>query len=191
MLPRVARLQPFVGVCGAGVATVAPKPMDWQVPLLVSAVMFAAFLVFRMRPAVTPRGRASAAALVEARKRIEAATDDSSRASALADAADACALLGRTTSASGYYLRALRSDPGSARIVERAAMGLAKRPSALEHLMWRHLGSHPWVGDTREAALACLRVLARIYAKTRRHDVRAQALENALAALGTTSIDAR
>ena len=160
--------------------------MDWQVPLLVSTLIFAAFLVFRMRPAVTPRGRATAAALVEARKRIEAARNDTARAMALADAADACAILGRATSAHGYYLRALRSDPGSARIVERAATGLAKRPRSLEHLMWRHLGSHPWEGGTRDASIACLRVLARIYAKKRRHDVRAQAIEHAIAALGST-----
>ena len=159
--------------------------MDWQVPLIVSAVMFAAYLVVRMRPAVTPKARASAAALVDAKKRIEAAKDDRARALALADAADACALLGRTTSATGYYLRALRSDPGSARIVERAASGLARRPSALEHLMWRHLGAHPWDGEMRESSLACLRVRAGIYTKKRRHEVRAQALEHALAALGS------
>ncbi len=165
--------------------------MDWQVPLLVSAVIFAAFLVFRMRPAVTSRGRATAAALVDARRRIEAAKDDHARALALADAADACAHLGRTTSAQGYYLRALRSDPASTRIVERTATGLAKRPNALEHLMWRHLGSHPWQGEMRDASLACLRVLARIYTKKRRHDVRAQAIEHALVALGAQSSDGR
>ena len=158
--------------------------MDWQLPLLLSALLFAAFLVFRMRPAVTPRARASAAALTAAKKRIETAPDESSRASALADAADACASLGRTDSAVGYYLRALRSDPRSPRIVERAASGLARRPRALEHLMWRHLAARPWAGESRDAAIAALRVLARVYAKRRRHDVRAQALEHALAALG-------
>ena len=157
--------------------------MDWQLPLLVSAIMFAAFLVVRLRPAVTPKARASAAALVEAKRRIESAEDDPARALALADAADACALLGRTTSAVGYYLRALRSDPTSPRVVERAALGLARRPRALEHLMWRHLAAHPWDGERRDASLACLRTLARIYARKRRHDVRAQALEHAVAAL--------
>lgn len=157
--------------------------MDWQIPLIVSAVVFAAFLVFRMRPAVTPRARERAAALAVATKRIEASKDDAARALALADAADACAALGRTNRAVGYYLRALRSDPRSARIVERAAAGLARRPGALERLMWRHLAAHAWEGEGRDAALAGLRTLERIYSKQRRHRMRAQAIAHALAAL--------
>jgi hypothetical protein len=167
--------------------------MDWQIPLIVSAVVFAAFLVFRMRPAVTPRARASVATLTEAKKRVESSGDDSSRAVALADAADACAALGRTNSAVGYYLRALRSDPRSTRIVERASVALARRPRALEHLMWRHLAAHPWAGDHRDAALAALRALGSVYGTRRRHHVRAQAIEHALVALGSSisSTDAK
>ncbi len=157
--------------------------MDWQIALLVSAVVFAAFLVFKMRPAVTPGARATAAALAEARKRIEAAKEDTERAIALADAADACARLGRTNSAVGFYLRALRADPRSPAIVERAEATLGRRPRALEQLMWRHLAAHPWAGSHRDSAVACLRVLVRIYEKRRRTQVRAQAIEHALAAL--------
>ncbi|MBX3260156.1 MAG: hypothetical protein KIS78_20160 [Labilithrix sp.] len=157
--------------------------MDWQIPLLVSAVTFAAFLIFRVRPAVTPRARATAAALTGAKKRIEEAKDDAARAIALADAADACAALGRTNGAVGYYLRALRSDPRSTRIVERTAAGLARRPGALERLMWRHLAVHSWEGEHRDAALASLRALAGVYAGRRRHRLRAEAIAHALAAL--------
>lgn len=150
----------------------------------MSALVFAAFLIFRMRPAVTPGARASAAALTEAKRRIEAAKNDTARAMALADAADACASLGRTNSAVGFYLRALRADPRSVQIVERASNGLVRRPSALELLMWRHLAAHPWAGDTRDASIAALRALARVYGKRRRHHVRAQAIGHALTALG-------
>lgn len=160
--------------------------MDWQIPLLVSATAFGAFLVFKMRPAVTPAARASAAALDEAKKRIEAAKDDPARAIALADAADACARLGRVDSAVGFYLRALRADPRSSDVVERAADALGRRPAALEGLLWRHLAAHPWTGDRRPAAIAGLQVLARVYGKRRRHRVRAQAIQHALGALGAS-----
>lgn len=157
--------------------------MDWQIPLLVSAMVFAGYLVFKFRPAFGPDGRTSAAALREARARIEAAKDDVSRALALCDAADASVQLGMTTAAVGLYLRALRADPRSTAVVERAAASLARRPRALESLMWRHLGAEPWTGEGREAALAALRVLAATYAKRPRFAPRARALEHALAAL--------
>lgn len=163
--------------------------MDWQIALLVSAVVFAAFLVFKMRPAVTPGARASAAALEAAKKRIEAAKEDTERAIALADAADACARLGRTNSAVGFYHRALRADPRSPAIVERAEATLLRRPRALEQLMWRHLAAHPWAGAYRASAIASLRALARIYEKRRRTQVRAQAIEHALSALDVNAED--
>jgi hypothetical protein len=158
--------------------------IDWQIPLLVSAVIFAAFMVFKMRPAVTPGARATAAALNDAKKRLEAAKDDAARALALADAGDASARLGRTNGAVGFYLRALRADPQSVAIVERAATSLARRPGALELLMWRHLAAHPWVGDNRATAIAGLKALAGVYGKRRRHHVRARAIGHALVALG-------
>jgi hypothetical protein len=158
--------------------------LDWQIPLLVSAIAFAAFLIFKMRPAWTPAARVSATALVEAKRRIESAKDDPARAIALADAADACATLGRMNSAVGFYLRALRADPCSAQVVERTAKGLARRPTSLELLMWRHLAAHPWTAENRPASIASLRALAGIYRRRRRQHVRAQAIEHALEALG-------
>jgi hypothetical protein len=163
----------------------ARSPVDWQIPLLVSAVVFAAFLIFKMRPAVTPGARATAQALDDAKKRLEAAKDDRARAIALADAGDACAHLGRTNGAVGFYLRALRLGEGgaSAEIVDRAAAALVRRPAALELLMWKHLAAHPWTGERRSAALAGLRALVNVYKRRRRNQVRAQAIEHALALL--------
>lgn len=145
-------------------------------------------MVFKMRPAVTPGARASAAALSDAKKRVAAAKDEAARAIALADAADACARLGRTNSAVGFYLRALRADPRSEVIVQRAMTGLERRPSALENLMWRHLGStaHEWDADHRPAQIAGLKALAKAYGKRRRHHVRAQAIAHLLRALGAS-----
>ncbi len=156
----------------------------YEVPLLISAIAFMAFLVFKMRPAIGPRGREHAAALKEAKERIASAADEPTRAKALCDAADACARLGRLNGAVGFYLRALRADPTSKDIVERTAAGLAKRPGQLENLMWRQLGAVDWKDAARDAQLAALRALAVVYAKRPRHHHRAKAVEHALAALG-------
>jgi len=158
--------------------------LDWQIALLVSAVVFAAFIVFKMRPAVTRDGRATAADLEAARKRVEAATDDAARGSALADAGDACARLGRVNSAVGFYLRALRAEPTSAALVKRAADALTRRPTSLETMMWRLLAAQPWTGDHRPPAIAALRVLTDVYGRRHRTQVKKQAIEHLLAALG-------
>lgn len=159
--------------------------MDWQIPLLVSACAFAAFMVFRFRPVMSGEGRASAVALKEAKQRLVAAKDDASKATALCEAADACARLGRTSAAVSFYLRALRADPGSKDIAHRAAEGLARRPAALEKVMWKQLAASR-IGeseDAREAAVIALRALATSYATRRRFHARARALENVLEAL--------
>lgn len=157
--------------------------MDWHIPLLVSAIAFAAFMVFRFRPVMSGHGRASAALLKEAKQRILAAKDDVARASALCDAADACARLGRIGGAVSFYLRALRADPTSKEIAHRAAEGLARRPAALEKVMWRQLASTRF-GDSREAAVIALRALVASYSKRPRFHARARALENVLEGLG-------
>lgn len=157
--------------------------MDGTIPLLVSAIAFAAFMVFRFRPVVSGDGRATAALLKAAKQRILAATDDVSRGSALADAADACAKLGRFRAAVSYYLRALRANPSSHELAHRAAEGLARRPAALEKVMWRHLASTRFE-DSREAAVIALRALVTSYSRRPRFHPRARALENVLEALG-------
>lgn len=158
--------------------------MDWQIPLVISAVVFAAFMIFRLRPVASGEGRASAAALREAKQRASAAADDDARAAALADAGDACARLRRFNAAVAFYMRSLRTKPASKTIAERAANALADRPAALEKLMWRFLATTSYEPPTREAALVGLRALAQSYAKRPRFQPRQRALEHVLAALG-------
>lgn len=161
--------------------------MDWQIPLVISAVLFAAFMIFRLRPVAGSDKRASAAALKEAKQRVLSAKDDAARAFALGDAADACAKLRRTNAAVAFYMRAFRAAPGSKELAERAATALADRPGAIEKLMWRMLATTPFTGSTRDAALVGLRALASSYATRTRFHPRARALENVLAALEDAS----
>lgn len=140
-------------------------------------------MVFRFRPVVSSAGRASAVLLKDAKQRILRAKDDAARAEALCDAADACAGLGRTRAAVNYYMRALRVEPTSLEIANRAAEGLARRPAALEKVMWRQLANARF-SESREAGVCALRALAASYAKRRRFHARARALENVLEAIG-------
>jgi hypothetical protein len=157
---------------------------EWQIPLLVAAGVFAAFMVYRVRPAFLSRERwASREALRAARARVEAAKDATSRALALSDAGDAAARAGSATSANGFYLRAMREDPTSPEIVARAAAALARHPRSLESLLWRRLANEEWTGEGRAAAVAALKHLVALYTDERRHAVRAKALEHAIAAL--------
>ena len=158
--------------------------MDWQIPLVVMAAVFGAFLMFKFRPSFSRPSRQGGATLREAKARIETATTDDARAAALCDAADICALsLGRGTAAIGYYLRAMRIQPGDASIIERAAIGFARRPRALEALLWRRLGADAWVGSGRDAARAAATQLAHLYAGPLRSPSRARALEHAASLL--------
>ena len=108
--------------------------MSWQLPLVIAAVLFAGFTIWRIRPALrVNRGarRRRAGALRDAKKRVEAAktSEDAERALALCDAGDACAASFRATSAIGYYLRAMRRDPASSALVQRAAVGPRAPPA--------------------------------------------------------------
>jgi hypothetical protein len=161
-------------------------------PLVVAAAAFLFVLLWRVRPALPwawgPRREETRKALREAQLRIESTTDPSARARALCDAADVMARGVRgATSATGLYLRALRTDPKSAEIVARAAAGLAARPRALESLLWRHLGQAPWTSDSREATRLALDTLRVLYEGPLKNSVRARALANARDALPTQS----
>jgi hypothetical protein len=161
--------------------------MDWQIPLIVSALVFVAFLMWRMRPAMGDDSGpgARARALRDAKERIRTAKDDTARAEALCDAGVACAqMVGRGGSAAQYFLRAMRSDPANVEIVTRAAKALERRPMTLESMLWRRLGTEGWEGAQRDAALAALAELALAYRRSLRHRVRGAALASALAALG-------
>ncbi len=165
--------------------------MTWNVPLVVATVVFLAFLVWKLRPSLSEGGEGGGggasgrrAALRAAKQRVEAAKTDEERGIALCDVGDIVAAgLARSESAVGYYLRAMRASPRSAELVTRAAKGLARRPRALESLLWRRLGAEPWRGGGEAAARAAIDELARLYAGPLRNAPRARAMENARALL--------
>ncbi|MGH7440604.1 MAG: hypothetical protein ACRENE_33350 [Polyangiaceae bacterium] len=163
-----------------------------QLPSIALDIATGAFvltILWRVRPAFGPVRRSGRLALREARARIEQATDEPSRARALCDAADIVvgdAPLAGSARAQGLYLRALRADPGSAEVVARAVVGLARRPRTLEALLWRHLGSADWRGPCKPAMAAALDALRGLYEGPLRNAVRARAIGNAREALGGT-----
>jgi hypothetical protein len=157
---------------------------DWSTPLVVATAAFLAAVLWRIRPAWGPRRRASREALRDARTRIESAADEQARARALCDAADVLAKgLRGAANATGLYLRAIRSDPQSADVVRRAVAGLAKRPRALESLLWRHLSMTAWSGPSRESTRVALEALRALYDGPLKNAARGRALSNALDAL--------
>jgi hypothetical protein len=165
--------------------------MTWQLALAVAAALFGALVVWQNRPSLGPRkiGKARRQALADARARLAAATTPTERAAALCDAGDASAFaVGGVTSALGYYLRAMRTDPTSTEPIQRAARGLARRPRALEKVLWRRLGGASWEGPNRPAAIAALTELARVYGGPFRNRSRAHAISHALVALGQPAI---
>ena len=159
--------------------------MTWNAPLVVASFVFVVFLLWKLRPALDLGGGAGKGAAIRAAKeRVAAARTEEARALALCDAGDAAAAgLAGGESAIGYYLRAMRTDPRSADLVVRAAKGLARKPRALESLLWRRLGAEPWRGGGEAAAKAALEELARLYAGPLRNAPRARAMEHARALL--------
>jgi hypothetical protein len=161
--------------------------MTWQLVLAVVAALFGGYIVWQNRPSLGPRrvGKARREALAAARAKIASATSPSERAEALCDAGDSSAFAALSpTSAAGYYLRAMRTDPTAAEPVLRAARGLTRRPRTLESLLWRRLGGHAWEGAYRAPAIAALVELARLYDGPLRNRNKARAIANTLAALG-------
>jgi hypothetical protein len=152
---------------------------DWSIPLVVATAAFLALLLWRTRPFIGGRDTAAErAALREAQARIEAAKTEPERATALCDAAERM----RAGEAKGMYLRAMRADPASAQVVERAVAGLAGRPRTLESLLWRYLSSRAWTGS-KEATRAALDALRVLYEGPLKNTVRAKAMAHARDAL--------
>jgi hypothetical protein len=163
-----------------------------QAPLVVAAVVFLAFTLWRARPLTrgpAPReNRDARAALDDAERRIANATDERARALALCDAGDACArAVGRAKAAAAYYQRALRTDPSSTAIVERVVLALRSRPRQLEALLWRRLASEAWTGPNRAATALVLASLARAYEGPLHNGLRARAFTRATTALSEPS----
>ncbi len=158
---------------------------DWSVPLIVAVAAFLAVLVWRVRPVVAwGRGRGeNREALREAHERIEKAANEAERAVALCDAAGLVGARG----ARGLYLRAMRADPASVAVVERAVAGLARRPRSLEAVLWRRLATAPWA-TSPDATRAALDALRGLYEGPLRNAVRAKAMENARDALAPRAV---
>lgn len=155
---------------------------EWSTPLVLATGAFLTVLLWRVRPAWpwSSRRAASRESLREVRARIESAKDPVARAQALCDAADITARGGGGYgSAAGLYQRALRADPKSADIVRRAVAGLAKRPRALESLLWRALAAAQWTGDSRDAMRVALEALQTLNEGPLKNPVRARALAHA------------
>src|SRR5207253_786983 len=107
--PRAASLEPRRQRQGAtalfphALRGVSSPPMEWQIPLVVSAVAFGGFLLWRTRPSFGDRGGTVGAKLREANLRLEKARTDGEKGAALADAGDVCArAIGRSGSAVNY-----------------------------------------------------------------------------------------
>jgi len=152
---------------------------EWSTPLILATGAFLVVLLWRVRPFVPGRRLgASRDAIREAHARIEGAADPRARALALCDAAD----LMYVGSAKGLYLRAIRSDPSSPQVIERAVAALARQPRTLEGLLWRHLAVSSWPAH-REATAVSLEALRTLYESRLRNATRAKAIANARAAL--------
>ncbi|HEX7664453.1 MAG TPA: hypothetical protein VF407_08085 [Polyangiaceae bacterium] len=159
--------------------------MDWQLAIVVAAVVFGLFVFYRFRPLLGGRaGGPVGVELKEARARLAKAANDTEKTEALAACGDACAKqIGLGGAASSYYLRAMRLSPTSEALVERAATGLARRPRTLETLMWRRLGAEPWTSGSADATKAALKQLIAVYTGKRRSALRARMAERALEAM--------
>jgi hypothetical protein len=173
---------------------------SWQTTWVVAgiALVFTGFLVWRYRPsfAVTEpllrsygfRRRHSApvdAKIREALDRARGAASPRERAEALLAAAEAASLApDGTTSAIGFYLRAMRADVTfSAPIHGIAALLAPERPELLEHVLWRRLGHLDMSDKGREAAKATLDALIALYAGELPHRDRSRALKKLAARL--------
>jgi hypothetical protein len=150
-------------------------------PLVAAAAAFLVVVLWRVRPALPfgARRRASREALREAKERIESSATPEARALALCDAADIMVRsVGGASSATGLYLRAMRTDPHSAAVVGRAIAGLGARPRALESLLWRHLAQAPWTSDSRETTKTVLDALRALHEGPLKNAIRARAFGN-------------
>lgn len=156
--------------------------------LIASAVAFALVLLYRLRPQIVSARRPVRERLKKAKAALVLAKTDSERAAALAEAADACSeSRGIRRLAYGYYFRALRLEPNSLPLIQRATVGLSRRPHELESLLWRRLGSSDWDEEAMPVLTVCLEELAHLYGTRLHQGARARALRFALARIAKAS----
>lgn len=137
--------------------------MTWQNLLVACACgAFVLFLLLRMAPG--PLGsvaRRKIPGLPEAIRKVTEAQGDAAKAEALLAAGDLAAQGGaHVTTASGYYLRAMRLAPASLEPVNRLATLLRARPRALDRILWRRLAAIPWTGESKVVAARIAELLA-------------------------------
>jgi hypothetical protein len=154
---------------------------DWQnIVVIAGAVVFALFLLWRMRPGVGARSvRRVAREAIQARARAREASNPRDRSRALCDAADAFA--DQPTGlwpAVGLYLRALRADPTWTEPVERLrALLFRRRPRALERILWRRMSVIPWNAENRAVVALLANTLSDLYRSRLRSRARAIVLD--------------
>jgi hypothetical protein len=151
----------------------------WQSVLVAAvAVLFGAFVIWKYRPLGVFEGASPLGPDVRrARERAREASTPRDRATALVEAGDLASASGHATAAIGYYLRAMRVEPGWVEPVRAACRGLERRrPRALETLLWRRLAQLAWDPDTGDAARAAADGLAQLYAGRLRERDRAAAM---------------
>lgn len=147
-----------------------------QVAILAAVGFFFAFLFFQFRPSARRARREVGLAIRDARARAYKAKTPEERALALSDAGEAAVKAKRWVAAAGYFLRAMRGSPASAKIVSRAGAGLARRPMLSERTFWRRLAALPEDEAHRAAYLETVRQLASLYESTLPDPGRARAL---------------
>jgi hypothetical protein len=175
--------------------------VSWQnVAIVLSAIAFAAFLLWKIRPifplprVALPNWRRRALPKDIARQKDEIrsfrdaarkAKSGRERAEALTRAAAISAAVPEgTTSATGLYLRAMRADPTYGEAIRGISQLLRReRPELLDAILWRRLSELDWNGETREAARTAADALRRLYRRELRHKHRIRAMKKLVARL--------
>jgi hypothetical protein len=151
--------------------------IGWQLYLPGVAVLFIAFLMWRMWPGGLPQP-ALRADVKAARSRAHAATTPRARAEALSEAGTlAAGGVARWTAAAGFFVRAMNADPTWPDAVSQLVSAFRKRrPRLLEKILWRRLSHLPWDAAHRAALLVVTASLRQLYEKERRDAAKAAVL---------------
>ncbi|MBI5532570.1 MAG: hypothetical protein HY898_07635 [Deltaproteobacteria bacterium] len=148
--------------------------MDWQnIVVLAGALVFMAFLLWRMRPVRKGVGAVGSLAqsAMQARAKAREATSPRERAMVLHQAAGHLSTQrGGGFAAMSLYFRALHADPTWPDPIEGLRRLLwFRRPRSLERILWKRLSVAPWQGEQRPVAAAAAKALAELY-RSRLHN---------------------
>lgn len=154
-----------------------------RVAMLAVLALFFLFLAWRFLQVRAGRRRKAGpglAAIRDKAKEARAATEPTARAQRFVEAGDLAKKDGDPSLAVGYYLRALRADPGSTHAVEaiRGTLGPPSRAAfrRQERVYWRLLSRIPPRGPTRAAWLEVWKALGDLYGRGYTSPVRARAI---------------